>query len=921
MRGKLQLPVAETLHIAHVLAQAVQGLLTGANKQVHNNKSWKSHIFAAKDGSGRKTVINFFGRLEYQDGKRKRYVNQEEVATQFYHGRGTVHLHLLVWLRHIEAVKLEKSISATVPQDNPVMANLVEGSQRSWTGSGWERESKESYFDSETGRLHLHHSDSDYCKRKPDGTAEGIRAYITDVLAALFCHVDVQMSDGRMLLLRYVSGYVPKFSDSFTTDWLNDQGSAYSIAKRVLSDYHPLFPEMTLQLAMQWFPQCFAGGSLQRFRVPVPGEAADPPKRVLQYMRSSWRAEDMPLVEFLRKTGVNGGIHPKLKKRYNQALKEAEEGEGELLEESLEAWANNAEPYGEVALAALYLSRYNDRYYGQWVVMNVPFRSLEDLLPEGLNKVPDHLYYQTMAFLLRRGHWENPAAVRAELELQAFREYHVRNILAMLAANQGLIKKYLDGALNKNDEIPEAVAAPAAAGEGPALSRQQQQICDEILDSVKTGLRQRQQQENAWKGEAGPEDVAEEGEEQAAPDPFAPAAALRPAIAVLGPAGSGKTTAVHKAIREAAQHGCRILLAAPTGRLAATMREKFPDLEVDTVHGAFLVYKPAHETLEVMLPYDLVVVEEVGQLTKPLFERIMEQWQAAERLPTLVFVGDFYQLPGPESSSARDSGMWHSAMVKKRELRTMLRCKCEKLRKTLECLRTNKPSQAQLRQIKAGHKTPSLTRAGYIMNEVPSLEDVGHIFEETPDTMFLTISRKATAYLNDLAVQVKFGGAAPLQVVPADPESNVANYYKGKLVAEVPLQVPIYRGAYLILTKNLNKAVGFVNGMGATVLGMDGNNIVVRTDQGRILAVHPWTSENHVVHYPLRLGYSSTLHKVQGATLKHVTVWLDINNFPAAAYVALSRVEYDINWRFVGNPGVHHFTPAKFEPSKYRRWE
>ena len=159
-------------------------------------------------------------------------------------------------------------------------------------------------------------------------------------------------------------------------------------------------------------------------------------------MRSSWRAEDMPLVEFLRKTGMNGGIHPKLKKRYNQALKEAEEGE--LLEESLEAWANNAETYGEVALAALYLSRYNDRYYGQWVVMNVPFRSLEDLKPEGLDKVPDHLYYQAMAFLLRREHWENPAAVRAELELQAFREYHVKNILAMLSANQGLIKQPLE---------------------------------------------------------------------------------------------------------------------------------------------------------------------------------------------------------------------------------------------------------------------------------------------------------------------------------------------------------------------------------------------------------------------------------------------------------------------------------------------
>ena len=42
-----------------------------------------------------------------------------------------------------------------------------------------------------------------------------------------------------------------------------------------------------------------------------------------------------------------------------------------------------------------------------------------------------------------------------------------------------------------------------------------------------------------------------------------------------------------------------------------------------------------------------------------------------------------------------------------------------------------------------------------------------------------------------------------------------------------------------------------------------------------------------------------------------MTVWLDVPNFPAAAYVAISRVEYDANWRYVGNPYIHHFTPAK----------
>ncbi|CAJ1389860.1 unnamed protein product [Effrenium voratum] len=321
-----------------------------------------------------------------------------------------------------------------------------------------------------------------------------------------------------------------------------------------------------------------------------------------------------------------------------------------------------------------------------------------------------------------------------------------------------------------------------------------------------------------------------------------------------------------EAIRQAADRGARVLLTAPTGRLAATLRERFPGLEVDTVHGAFLAYKPVHEALEVMWPYDLIVVEEVGQLSRELFERLITQWRAAERIPTLVFVGDFYQLPGVEPTTALDSPQWHHVQVQKRHLHEMIRCKCPILRKKLELLRT----------------------AGYVTNEIPTLDDVTHILAETPETTFLTVSRGASARLNGLATQALFGDSAPLAVVPADPESNVDNYVRGKLVAETPLETPL-SGARVVLTKNLNKTVGFVNGMGATVLGMDNDNVMVRTDQGARLAIHPWTSENHVVRYPLRLGYASTLHKVQGATLAHITVWLDIPNMPAAAYWSSTR--------------------------------
>lgn len=65
---------------------------------------------------------------------------------------------------------------------------------------------------------------------------------------AIPCHQDFQMSDGHTLLLQYVSKYVSKFSDHYSADWLNDEASADCIARRVLFQYHPLEPEMALQL-------------------------------------------------------------------------------------------------------------------------------------------------------------------------------------------------------------------------------------------------------------------------------------------------------------------------------------------------------------------------------------------------------------------------------------------------------------------------------------------------------------------------------------------------------------------------------------------------------------------------------------------------------------------------------------------------
>ena len=186
------------------------------------------------------------------------------------------------------------------------------------------------------------------------------------------------------------------------------------------------------------------------------------------------------------------------------------------------------------------------------------------------------------------------------------------------------------------------------------------------------------------------------------------------------------------------------------------------------------------------------------------------------------------------------------------------------------------------------------------------------VFRETPKTNFVALTRYAVAYVNAAAEKLYFSGQEPLACIPAEPEENPANYEGSDVVGSEPSVLKIYAGQRLFITKNENKQHDFVNGMGCTVQEMDPNGVLVRTDTGKPLLVHPMTDPHtKVVYFPLRVGYATTLHKIQGMTLKHITVWLSRKFTPAAAYVALSRVQLDADWRFVGDVSPDHCIPAE----------
>ena len=175
--------------------------------------------------------------------------------------------------------------------------------------------------------------------------------------------------------------------------------------------------------------------------------------------------------------------------------------------------------------------------------------------------------------------------------------------------------------------------------------------------------------------------------------------------------------------------------------------------------------------------------------------------------------------------------------------------------------------------------------------------------------------------MNDLSIWTLFTTRRrpELATLPVDWESNAENYDEQNNIAKghapQPLHMKLYRGMRVHLCRNMNKKADFVNGMEATVMDYDPSRKYthVLTQTQRHLAVYPISEYvpecGSVTAYPMRLGYAST-HQLQGAELRHITVWLDVAFMKAARYVALSRVQRDSNYLIRGRVSQRHFIPA-----------
>jgi hypothetical protein len=118
----------------------------------------------------------------------------------------------------------------------------------------------------------------------------------------------------------------------------------------------------------------------------------------------------MPLLEYLRRASRDGGIHQRFKRRHK----------AEKSDIPLQEWINSIKTRGEIMVSAIMYTRSSDHFYGQWLLLNHPFRTVEELWHPRVDLVPASYHMLASCLLKHASYWTNMKSVEEDLDKEGF---------------------------------------------------------------------------------------------------------------------------------------------------------------------------------------------------------------------------------------------------------------------------------------------------------------------------------------------------------------------------------------------------------------------------------------------------------------------------------------------------------------------
>lgn len=845
-REPTELGSVEVKAMAHALECIILNYMCGKGP---NSSRWRTHVFGAEQGDLADTVLLIVDRNEFQEGKH---------LSDYDRGRGSLHCHYLIWHRTNWKTALPREILAHVPEEDVQLAAIATRVQKSHTAghapvycehSCWTwNAALQKFF------LRVH--------RPAKAQTERIRPFLKRIMRILRCQQDFQWqvpSAGAWtsgILFKYVSGYVTKMSEGWSDDWTDSALSPWQMADRVTKHWRPWTPMMFAVLSKM--PFILTNATSITFECPYPPLAGDddPKIEIALYRIRPPEQEELCFRDWRRLVVISGTSrtgHIAQMRRCKTT---------------------------PVLLGLMTCSCNKDEFWYQWLLTHQPHRRPDQLIHSDAYKVQPCNFWFCCAWRLRPDVWGSADGSYLALQHEGHRHDYISTLMARLNCQRSHVQSQLDGTWPVDPQPSEQEQANASQ-----LTTEQQLIFDQWASDLQKVLNSNH-------------------DSQCVPQ--------RPHTC-RGLPGSGKSYLLVSFLLHALQIGARVAVGTPSALQGTPYRQlagvkRTGTLTVKTAHKLFNFPLDASAWWDIpdMMPYDVVVVDEMSQLLDKAATHIVRTWLETERRFLLILVGDLQQLAPIDKSAAVPRNITHSGywnMFRHHFLREpSIRVKDPALLEFMRHARQSVPTATAVAEL--------VTDRQYSLKL--GLEAIVHeFFQEFPDGLILTCTLKGAKQINEAAAAAMGGRFLGQRNIWDDGHAEACN---------------LYAGMPLMITRNLDEESGLVNGARALLVETRNECLHVKLTDGRHRLLWPVTDQqcpaSHKtfsgIGFPVMPAYACTVHKVQGATLPAAAIWFEEEHrqAPVAAglgYVAVSRVAGRHVLRFIGKVSPCSFIPVSLD--------
>jgi ATP-dependent exoDNAse (exonuclease V) alpha subunit len=391
-------------------------------------------------------------------------------------------------------------------------------------------------------------------------------------------------------------------------------------------------------------------------------------------------------------------------------------------------------------------------------------------------------------------------------------------------------------------------------------------------------------------------------------------------ILISGIGGTGKTYSLNLIRNECQKVGIKCEVTSTTGTSAHAIKgntiHRFSGIKLGTKPLATILadIKKKKDKVKGWKDIQILIIDEVSMLGAKTLKLINDVGQhiryggkimkdiknskhSVEILPfggvQVIFSADFLQLPPVNDEFAFKSPVWEKLNLFNFRMVYPYRYPDISHFEMLSRFRTAQFTPEDVQILRTRVKEYEIYR---------QKERWGQINEEIKPTRIYSLNRDVET-VNMQELEKLEGDIVAYEcndvIIPKNKENHNFHVHEYTEFLDTVAEREIYlkEKAQVMLTTNLDVESGLTNGSRGVVMSCEDNLIAVKFKNGETINITPYPYEHEddeviaVRHqFPLKLAWSYSIHKSQGATLDYAIIDLGTSLFcPALGYVALSR--------------------------------